>query len=283
VQDSPQIAPRILVTTDFSVESERAFYHALAFAVKSQARLTLLHTGSESRDAVPWERFPGVRETLANWGLLPADAPRFAVTERLGVNVAKMAIRENDPRKGIIRYLRKHPTDLLVMATEGRRGLARLLNPSVAETVGHLTRSHTLMLPRQARGFVDPGHGTSVLQRVLCALDADQDPRPALSFLKRWLPAIGGDGEIEIVVLRTADWAQAPALRLPQTEGQCWHEETRGGDPVDAVIAAAREFRAGMVAVSARGPVGLLARLRGTHTDQILRQLHLPLLSLPSH
>ena len=72
MQETRQITPRITVTTDFSLESERAFFHALAFAVTKQARLTLLHTGSESRNSVPWERFPGVRETLAGWGLSAA-------------------------------------------------------------------------------------------------------------------------------------------------------------------------------------------------------------------
>ena len=118
MQETQQITPRILVTTDFSPESELAFYHALAFAVARKARLTLLHTGPESRDTVPWGAFPGVRETLAAWGLLAEDAPRSAVSDSLHVGVAKMAIRDDDPRQGITDYLRKHPTDLLIMARE---------------------------------------------------------------------------------------------------------------------------------------------------------------------
>ena len=55
--------------------------------------------------------------------------PASAVSEILNIGVAKMAMRDDDPRQGITDYLRKHPTDLLVMATEGRTGLARLLQP----------------------------------------------------------------------------------------------------------------------------------------------------------
>jgi len=280
--DSPQITPRILVTTDFSIESERAFYHALAFAVKSRARLTLLHTGPETRESVPWGRFPGVRETLAAWGLLPADAPRSAVAETLGLGVAKMAMRDDDPRLGITDYLRRRPTDLLVMATEARRGLARLTNPSVADTVSHLTRSNTLMLPKHAQGFVDPATGRSSLCRVLCALDPQKDPRPAMAFLKDWLRVMAGDGGVEVVMLRTDEWADTAPPLMPKAEGQHWRQETRGGDPLEALAAAARELDAGLVAISARGPVGLRARLWGTRTDQILRQLGLPLLSIPA-
>lgn len=280
VQHSRQITPRILVATDFSAASERAFFHALAFAVKHQARLTLLHTGSERRDAVPWERFPGVRETLAEWGLLPADAPRTAVAETLNLNVAKMTMRDDDPRQGITEYLRKHPTDLLVMATEGRTGLGRLLNPSVADTVSYLTKSHTLMLPRSAQGFVDPATGASSLKHVLCALDPDKDPRPALLYLRHWLPVMAEPG-IEVVFLRTDAWITAPELSLPHTEGQSWRVERRRGDPVDALISTARDLNADLVVVNTRGPRGPFARLKGSRTDRILRRLGLPLLSIP--
>jgi len=282
LSDSPQITPRILVTTDFSIESERAFYHALAFAVKNRARLTLLHTGPETRESVPWGRFPGVRETLAAWGLLPGDAPRAAVAETLGLGVTKMAMRDDDPRLGITDYLRRRPTDLLVMATEGRRGLARLLNPSVADTVTQLTRSHTLMLPKHAQGFIDPASGQSSLRRVLCALDPHKDPRPAMAYLKTWLPVMAGDGGVEVVMLLTDEWADAAPPLMPQAQGQHWRQETRGGDPLEALVSAAADLEAGLVAISARGPVGLGARLRGTRTDKILLQLGLPLLSIPA-
>ena len=281
VQESRQITPRITVTTDFSLESERAFFHALAFAITQQARLTLLHTGSESRNSVPWERFPGVRETLAGWGLLPHDAPRAAATEKLNVGIAKMAMRDHDPRQGITDYLRKHPTDLLVMATEGRTGLARLLNPSVAETVSHQTKSHTLMLPKAGRGFVDPETGKTNLKRVLCALDPKRDPRTALAFLKQWLPVFGGAG-MEILVLQTCNPDESTEMILPQTADISWRQEARPGDPVATIVAAAREMEAEMVVVTTRGRLGLIKRMRGSFTDLILRDLRLPLLSVPA-
>jgi nucleotide-binding universal stress UspA family protein len=281
VQYSQQIKPKILVTTDFSPESERAFFHALAFAVAKRARLTLLHTGSESRGSIPWDRFPGVRTTLARWGLLPEDAPRSAVADVLNIAVAKMAMRDSDPRQGITDYLRRSPTDLLVMATEGRTGLARFFNPSVAETVSDLTNSHTLMLPKQGCDLVDPLTGKARLTRVLCALDTRQDPGPALKYLKRWLPALGGH-DAEILVLHTGDPDSAPQLALPQTAGQHWRQEAREGPPVQLIVEAAREFRAELVATTAHGHPGLFARLRGSPADRVMLELQLPLLSIPA-
>lgn len=281
MQETQQITPRILVTTDFSPESELAFYHALAFAVARKARLTLLHTGPESRDTVPWGSFPGVRETLAAWGLLAEDAPRSAVSDSLHVGVAKMAIRDDDPRQGITDYLRKHPTDLLIMATEGRTGMARLVNSSVAETVTQNTRSHTLMLPKNGRGLVDPSTGKTRLSRVVCALDPDRDPRPALAYLRQWLPAFGAT-QIEILMLHTGAQNEAPELLLPQTAGLRWRSQVRPGEPVASIVAAADEMDAQLVVMNTRAPLGLRARMRGSRTDKVLRALHLPLLSIPA-
>lgn len=281
MQEPQQITPRIMVTTDFSLESERAFFHALSFAVSKQARLTLLHTGSESRGSVPWERFPGIRETLASWGLLPPDAPRDAVSDTLNVSVAKMAMRDDDPRQGITDYLRKHPTDLLVMATEGRTGLARLFNSSVAETVSFQTNSHTLMLPNGGRGFVDPKTGKARLQRVLCALDPHRDPRPALAYLKQWLPTLGAP-EMEVLMLQTCDPHDATEMILPQTSDLNWRQEARPGEPVATIVTAAREMDAELIVMTTRGPLGLMGRMRGSRTDKVLRDIRRPLLSIPA-
>ena len=281
MRDSRQITPKVLITTDFTPESERAFYHALAFAVEHQARLTLLHIGAEGRDAVPWARFPGVRATLTQWGLLPEEAPRAAVAETLNIEVAKMAMRDHDPRLGITDYLRKHPTDLLVMATEGRTGLARLFNPSVADHISFLTKSHTLMLPKRTTGFIDPQTGRSALRRVLCALDFENDQRAALAYLKEWLPVLSAGNDVEIVLFHAADVDDASELLLPQRTGLTWRREAHDGEPVDSVIAAARDLDTQMVILSTRGPLGMLGRLRGSATDRVLRELDLPLLILP--
>ena len=271
------------MTTDFSPESARAFYHALAFAVAEQARLTVLHTGSEGRESVPWERFPSVRETLTAWGMLDQDASREAVSEALNLSVVKKAVRNVGPRRGITEYLARHPTDLLVMATEGRTGLARMIRPSIAETVAFVTRSPTLMLPRQGHDLVDPDGGRVRLGRVLCALDADLhgDPLAAHAYLSEWLPVLGGrDFEARLLHLGAAEEADQPVL--PRVSGQHWQYQKAAGDSTGAIVQAARAMDAELVVMSMRSPFGPMTRLRGTRIDRVLRELRLPLLALPS-
>ncbi|MGB5466534.1 MAG: universal stress protein [Sedimenticolaceae bacterium] len=274
MKEPQRIVPRILVPTDFSAASERAFFCALALAVARQARLTMLHTGRESRDVIPWDQFPGIRETLTQWRWLPADAPRTAVAETLNVGVAKMGMRESDPRRGIADYLRRHPADLIVMATAGRRGLARrLLGPSVAETVCHLTRTHSLMLPKRGPDLIDPATGRGCLKRVLYVVAPKRDPRADLIFIGRWLPPLS-DGDLQIALLQTEDADDSATYALPQMPRLEWGWEQREGEGSAAIIAAAQATDAELVV--------LPTRLRRRDTEETLRALRLPLLVIPA-
>ena len=60
--------------SDFSEASEVAFAHALKIALVAKAELTVLHV--EASPSTEWQDFPGVRDTLERWGLIPKGAPR---------------------------------------------------------------------------------------------------------------------------------------------------------------------------------------------------------------
>jgi nucleotide-binding universal stress UspA family protein len=280
--DSQQLTPRILLTTDFSTESEIAFYHALAITLERKARLTLLHTGGESREQVPWNKFPSVRKTLQNWGLLDADAPRTDVVEKLGIDINKMAQRDYDPRNGITDYLRRAPTDLLVMASQGRTGMARLWNTSIAESVSYRTKSHALMLPKNGSQFIDPNTGKSSLRCVLCALDMKHDPRTLLTFLSRWLPDMAAaDGDVDVYVLQVGEPDEPQQLMVPQVDRLRWQGMVSHDEFVGAVLQAAESISPDMVVVQADSPSNLRGRLRGSRIDRIMHTLRIPLLSMP--
>lgn len=280
--DAIRIAPRILVTTDFGHDCERAFYHALAFALAKRAMLTILHVGAEARDDVPWEQFPGVRETLTAWGVLAADTTREAVTEQLELGVVKRAVRGGGPRQGVCNYLRRNPTDLLVMASEGRTGLARMFRSSIAETTACRTRSHVLMLPSGGRDLVDAKSGRAGFSRLLLALDTDAHPdlRPVLAYLNNWLPALGGR-EFQACLLRSGDPSESEESLLPRIQGQTWQYHHETADRTDSIVDVARSLDADLVVVSMHPPPGPLGRLRGTRVDRLLRALGVPLLSIP--
>src|SRR5262245_34082928 len=118
----------VLHPTDFSEGSLVAFYHALKAALVVKSDFTLFNV---SPDGEPeWNSFPGVRETLERWSLLPKNSPRSAVGD-LGVRVRKIVADLDDPVKAVLGYLDRHPVDLIVLATRQRDGSARWLGKSV--------------------------------------------------------------------------------------------------------------------------------------------------------
>ena len=79
-----------------------------------------------------WAGFPGVRETLERWKLLPPGSPRSAVPQ-LGIDVRKVIAKESDPVKTVLRSFGDHSADLIVLATHQHEGRANWLRQSVAE------------------------------------------------------------------------------------------------------------------------------------------------------
>src|SRR6185436_8831891 len=101
----------VLHPTDFSEGSRLAFYHALKATLVAEAKLTLLNVSSDERPE--WDNFPGVRETLEKWGLLPPASPRSAVAD-LGIDIQKTILVNPDPVDAVVHFQTRHPADLIV-------------------------------------------------------------------------------------------------------------------------------------------------------------------------
>ena len=96
VETTRLVLHRIFHPSDFSPASEVAFAHALKLALLARADLRLMHVAADEED-MHWSDFPGVRATLARWGLLPEGSPREAVGQ-LGLNIGKILCSRADPR-----------------------------------------------------------------------------------------------------------------------------------------------------------------------------------------
>ena len=93
--------------------------------------------------------FPHVRQTLVAWGLMDEkESPA-----RLGVSVRKVEMEPQSPVDGVRHFLEMHATDLVVLATAGRQGVARWLHGSVAEGISRATATPTLFVPHKTRGL----------------------------------------------------------------------------------------------------------------------------------
>ena len=128
----------ILAPTDFSRHAEAALKYACALAEKFGATLHLLHVLS---DLVPVGPDPMIAP------ILPPDYYREtekAARESLKKLIdpswsrpAEVAIQVvwGTPVEAVVDYARKHPIDLIVIATHGRTGLSHVFLGSVAERI----------------------------------------------------------------------------------------------------------------------------------------------------
>jgi nucleotide-binding universal stress UspA family protein len=267
----------ILHPTDFSAESESAFAHALAICLFRQGEITLLHAGKQYLDGDDWQKFPAVRDTLVRWKLLEPGSPRAAVFRDLGIRVNKVSA-VGDPLEATLDYLAENPADLMVLATEGRDGLARWIRQSTAENLARHAGTVTLFVPHDARGFVSRD-GDLSLRRILVPVAAAPDPQAALTYAGRATILSGGE-PVEITALHVGD--SMPAFDVPEVQGATWRVERRQGDPVDELLRLAEEARIDLIFMSTAGPNSLLEGLRGSTTERVLRRSPCALCAVPA-
>jgi len=271
----------VLHLTDFSPASERAFAHALAIALLRQTDFTILHVSPKKESDIEWTRFPAVRATLQRWGLLEAGSPQSAVFDEFQVRVKKVTVRSRHPVLTAARFLDRETSDLIVLATEGREGPSRWIKRSSAEAMARWSRTMTLFVPAKAkRGFVSPADGELTLKNILVPVDRKPDCAAALEHARR-AAEILGDGDATITLLHVGD-SRSPVSAPDDGPRWTWQAERRQGEPVAEILSAADKHIADLIVMATDGPDGVLDALRGSTTEQVLRQAPCPLLAVPA-
>lgn len=125
---------RIVMATDFSLASQRAWDYALAIARRYGSEITIVHAiPPEPRRSIPMDPLP---RKLSRERLLAEQEMERLSQEARYANVAHHVAIEQGSVCGVISSIvdREH-AELLVLATHGRGGLKKLALGSVAEGV----------------------------------------------------------------------------------------------------------------------------------------------------
>lgn len=126
---------RILVATDFSPSSDLALRHAAELARLLPAEVLLLHVADvDSTRTRIEEKF---RQALS--------------ASRAGDVVGEELLLHGDPAESILAHATRTKARLIVMGTQGRRGMERLLLGSVAEAVIRGARCPVLVVRNGGR------------------------------------------------------------------------------------------------------------------------------------
>lgn len=273
----------VLHPTDFSPASARAFAHALAIALLGQTEFTILHVSPNKRTGDDWSRFPAVRETLERWELLEAGSPRAAVFDQLRVDVRKIALRSRHPVLATATILRDEPSDLIVLGTEGRKGMPRWIDRSDAEAMARWSHTMTLFVPADAgRDIVSLSDGDLNLKNILVPVDRKPDCTAALEFARRAAEVLADENQKVAITLLHVGESPPPAPALQEGPKWTWDTENRQGETVAEILAAADRHVADLIVMATAGHDSVLDVLRGNVTEQVLRQAPCPLLAVPA-
>jgi nucleotide-binding universal stress UspA family protein len=146
VRARPISPKRVLVATDFSSTAHIALSHALALSRRYGAKIYLAHMISpELFRSVPREvRTEARKRTREHAHHEMSALVRLAELRKFP---HQTVIEEGNVAVGVLRLVREHAIDLLVIGTHGRRGVKRMLLGSVAEKLFRQSPCPVLIVP----------------------------------------------------------------------------------------------------------------------------------------
>lgn len=268
--------------TDFSEASDNAFVHALAISVLRQTSLTILHAGENNVAGHDGHEYPAVCQTLKRWDILPEESNPDL--QQLGIDVREIDKAMGNPVKACSQYLKEHPTDLLVLATHGKEGLPAWIRSSKAEILARHSRTMTLFVPEWVKGFVQSTDGDINIRRILIPVDQQPDPQDSVEYATRMALIISevGAEPIEIILLHIGLQQEMPDVPIDDNYPHWFFtHEVRMGHIADKIEEVAEEFDVDLIIMPTEGHHGIYDALRGSTTDQVLRNATCPLLAIP--
>ena len=304
---------RILVPLDGSEMARSAVATAAGMGRLFDSELTLIGVLRQStRPQAPDPVSPSVSgtegEEVARSRADPesnAGSYLGEVTEELrqaGVHANSVVVFNADPATGVVLTARDRHSDLIVMASRGRSGLARGLLGSVTDRVIHSSPVPVMVAPvdsdigidRWAPGSVIvPLDGSELAEKALPHAESISKAANAPITLVRAVPfpimygghpydglpagslAVAEEGEKE-----ARHYLVEVATRL-RARGHTVETQVGGGHPRSEIIRIAQDAGDAMVVMTTRGTSGLTRWVVGSVADSVIRSSVIPVLIIP--
>ena len=149
---------KILVATDFSEVADAALDYGRTLAEHFRADLHLLHVAGDLLTANPGLGYVPDLTAVQREGeesALKQLEGRLATQGQIA-HVYRRVITSNAPARTIVEYAKTASIDLIVIGTQGRSGVSRLLMGSVAERVVRTAPCPVLTVHHPEHEFVLP-------------------------------------------------------------------------------------------------------------------------------
>jgi nucleotide-binding universal stress UspA family protein len=286
--------PIILHPTDFSEPARRALNLAGSLAHREGAHLVVLHVTNPLTDAANLLLGdPSLERQRQRLEQLQLEAPGIPFEAKLAFGGAAAEI---------LKTARETGCDLIVMGTQGRKGLGRLIMGSVAEQVVRNAPCPVVTVNSPSRepapeaeapsGAAAPIrtvlHPTDFSEpcaeafRVACELARDQSARltvvhvvvaPPVGTIKQPMPPpLPEDPRGKLEELFRLAQASAPGLQADY--------RVEKGDAAPRIVGAAQETRCDLIVMGTHGRTGLGRALMGSVAEQVLRTAPCPVVTV---
>jgi nucleotide-binding universal stress UspA family protein len=297
------VIKRILFATDFSRWAKRAEDYACSLACSWRASLTLLSVAEFPPGLNP--DYPVNQQYLAD--LLKQASSQLvdlkARAERQGIAVTTR-VATGIPSEEVITMARAEDSDLLVVGTRGKTGLAHILLGSTAERVIRRAPCPVLTVRTEPADSEDNGtqSRTVTLERILvpvdfsdCSLDAleyaivvAQQAKASLILLHVLEPRSYG---LDFTLVRSkarhsevSSWTK----RLEELVSSHQHSQVpmesqlRGGLPADSILDSSRALLCDLIVMGTHGRRGISHSISGSVAEAVLRKAFCPVIAVRS-
>lgn len=270
---SDQQITQVFHPTDLSNTSDIAFAHALKLSVIGKAELDILHVGEN----VDVNNFPKVLSLLEKWRYLKKGSSKADIL-KLGCFVRKIAAPSSDPFSWIMDYLKTHHPDLIVILTHQKKGIRRWIKKSISEPIARKSRAMTLFIPHETSGFVCIESGKSKLKHILIPITKDPNPQIAIKVATKFAEKVAENEKVNFTLLFVGDIEDKPSVKLLNKN---WELIVRGGNVIEQILSVSKFKQTDLIAMTTKGHDGFIDALRGSTTEQVIRETTAPVLAIP--
>jgi|SRR5215472_3745651 len=281
---------KILVTTDFSPESERALDYALALARRYDARIYLAHVIAPdpflyAEPALAEATYEKVRQA-AEQGM--AD---ILISGKLRGIPHEVLLEEGNVWPVIERMIEKHEIDLVVTATHGRGKVQKLLIGSVAEEIFRQTGCAVLTVGPNVKD--QPGREVE-LKNILFATDFGHGAEKAAGYAFSLAQEHGAHLNMLHVIQEATAFTEESVRRqreftvekleqlVPEGAEDWCKPQYRAtfGEATEEILTMARETNADLIVMGAKARKSLAGHVPGTIAYKVVVKSHCPVLTV---
>jgi len=281
---------KILVTTDFSPESERALEYALALARRYDARIYLAHvivpdTFLYAEPVLAESTYEKMRQA-AEQGM--AD---ILISGKLRGIPHEVLLEEGNVWPELERMIAKHEIDLVIAGTHGRGKVQKLLIGSVAE--GIFRQAHCAVLTVGPHVKSEPAREVE-LKNILFATDFGPGAEKAAAYAFSLAQEHGARlNMLHVIQEATAFTEEAVRTQRQYAVGKLEHLVPEGaenwckpqyratfGAAAEEILTIARETNADLIVMGAKTRKSLAGHMPGTIAYNVVVKAHCPVLTV---